>query len=161
VEDIIGEIEDTVIADAELLFPSKPGGIVDRHRRERARRAAALAEQENIDQRVEGASFKAVKVAQQAPEVFTALTYTIPAGGSAPVLPLGPYRNRALLLVITSGATVILAKDQGQAISSNGFTLPAGTVLTLTTRAQVYAFNNTGATVQVSVAVESYAPEKQ
>jgi hypothetical protein len=140
-------------------FLPRPGGMIERFRQERARREETEHERENTDARIEAASYKAVKVAQQSPEVFIAITYTILAGGSAPILPLSPYRNRATILVITSAATVILAKDNGNAISGTGFALPVGIPLILTTRAQVYAFNNTGSTVQVSVITESYAPE--
>lgn len=160
-DDITGDVEDTLIGGAELLFPPKPGGLIDRTRQERARRAQMLHEKENIDQRVEGASYKAVKTANQTPETFTAVTYTILPGGSAPVLPLNPYRNRSVIMVITAGGAVVLSKDNGNAISGAGFALPAGMQLVLTTRAQVYALNTSGsATVQVSVLSEIYAPEK-
>jgi len=138
------------------LFPPRPGGLVDKHRR----RMAEKKETEQETERIEQPAFRAVKVAPQSPEVFSAITYTIQAGGSAPVLPLGPYRYRSVIMVITSGANVVLAKDQGQAISSNGFALPYNIPLPLRTRAQVWAYNPGASTVQVSVIAEMYAPEK-
>jgi hypothetical protein len=143
----------------ETLFPPRPGGLVDRHRRREAARNAEIEESEHVAEKIEQPSYKAVKIASQSPEVFSAITYTIQAGGSAPVLPQGPYRYRAVVMVVTSGSSVILARDNGNAISGSGFLLPYGIPMPVHTRAQVYAFNNTGATVQVSVFAEIYAPE--
>lgn len=159
--DIISEVTSEVEHLAEELFTPRPGGIIDTFHREKAKREAAERERENEQARIEQASYKAVKVAAQSPEVFHSITYTIQPGGNAPVLPLWPYRYRATMLVITPAATVILSKDQGVATSGVGFTLPYGIPLVLMTRAQVYAVNNTAAVVQVSVIAESYAPENQ
>lgn len=157
VTEVIDEAEH-VAADLEKLVV-RPGGIVDSFRREKARREAAEKERENQAEPVEQAAFKAVKVTTLAPEVFSSVTYTIAPGGNAPVLPLYPYRARAVLLVITPAATVILSKDQGVATSGVGFMLPYGIPVTLTGRGQLYALNNTAGIVQVSVIAESYAPE--
>lgn len=159
VTEVVGEAE-TLVEDAVAVFGSKPGGLIDRWHKEAARRAEAQREREDADERIEQPAYRSVKVAQQSPEVFTSITYTIAPGGNAPVLPLWPYRFRATLLVITPAATVILAKDQGVAIGGVGYTLPYGIPLVLVTRSQVYAVNNTAAPVQVSVIAESYAPEQ-
>lgn len=157
--DIIDDVEDT--AEEFLGFMPKPGGMIDRHRQERARREEAQKEKENIDDAIESRAYTAVKVATQSPEILTPQTFTIQSGGYAPVLPLRPYRQRATILVITAAGTVILCKDQGAAISGNGFTLPYGIPFPVNGRAQLYAFNNTAAAVQVSVMGEEYAPEKK
>jgi hypothetical protein len=142
------------------LFPPKPGGLVDRHRQRKAaqRAAADLAEQEQVP--VEGPSYRAVKVAPESPEGLSAITYTIAEGGSAMILPNSPYRYRATVLVVTAVSTVILAKDSGGALGQNGFVLPAGLPLPLYSRAQLWAYNNSGQAVQVSVIAELYAPEQ-
>lgn len=151
---------DEAVDAVEDIFPHKPGGIIDRERQNRANREAAEQDRLNSSQRVEERSVKSVKVAQISPEVFSPQTFTIQPGGYAPVLNLNPYRHRTTILVITSNATVVLAKDQGAAISAIGFTLPFGVPLPLYGRGQLYAFNNTGATVQVSVISENYGPEQ-
>jgi hypothetical protein len=154
------EILDAVEEVIEEAFPPKAGGLVDRARKRAAKEEAEKQEYLNVAERVEQASYKAVKTAQESPEGFSAITFTIPPGGNAPILPLSKYRYRATVFVITAGATVILAKDSGAAVSGVGFTLPYGFPVPFMTRAQVYAYNNTAGIVQVSVAAEIYAPEK-
>ena len=152
-------VED-IVEDVEEIFLPKPGGMIDRHRQERARKAAAEREAENIAERVEEPSYKGVKTAPMSPQVFQAITYTIPAGGTQQILPLNPYRVRATLLVATAASSVVLAKDSGAALGGVGFTLPTGIPLVLQARAQLYATNLLGSSVQVCVISEAYAPEK-
>ena len=155
------DIIDEIVQDVEELFPPKPGGLVDRHRKRKAAEAAEAAEREHEAEPVEQPAYRAVKVAPESPESVSAITYTIAAGGSAMILPNSPYRYRATVLVVTSAATAVLAKDQGQAIGGAGFILPASLPLPLYTRAQVWAYNNTGSSLQLSVISEIYAPEQQ
>jgi hypothetical protein len=140
-------------------FPPKPGGLVDTFRKKAALAEARRDEIKNAAEPIEQPAFKAVKVAQQQPEIFQAITYTIPAGGWAPILPASPYRSRATVLVITAAATCILAKTSGDAVSGTGFTLPVGVPYIATTRGMIYAGNNTSGVIQVSVSAELYAPE--
>lgn len=158
VQDIVTEVEN-VVTEAEQLFTPKPGGMIDRHRREQARRAEAARERENADEPVEQAAYKSVKVTSLSPEVFRAQTINIQPAGNAPVLPYNPYRSRAVIIVVTPGVSITLAQDSSAAIGNSGFQLPAGVPLVLTTRAQVYGFNNTAGIVQVSVITEIFAPE--
>lgn len=152
----VAEVADEAMDD---LFPPRPGGLVHKHRQRVAAAQAEVQEDAQEQERIEQPSYKAVKVAPESPEVFTAITTTIAAGGTAPILPLNKYRYRAVIMVITTGGSAVLARDNGNAISGSGFVLPANVPLILMTRAQVWAFNNTGASVQVSVISESYAPE--
>jgi len=145
----------------EEAFPPKPGGLVDRHRQREAAKRAAEQEAENADEPIEQASYKAVKTASQSPEGFSAQTFTIAAGGTAQILPLSPYRYRAMVHVFTAASNITLAKDSGAALGGVGYTLQASDgPITLFTRAQVWAFNGTAGPVQVSVLSESYAPEQ-
>lgn len=153
-------IAEELIEDVEDVFSPKPGGMIDRHRQERARREAAQKEKENIDERVEEPAYKGVKVTPLSPNVFQAITYTIAAGGSAQILALNPYRVRATLLLITAASTAVLSKDSGAALGGVGFTLPTGLPLVLQARGQLYATNPTGASIQISVISEAYSPEK-
>lgn len=96
VESTVGDVVETV----EEIFLPKPGGLIERAREDRARREAAQRQKENIDQRIEDRSYKAVKVAPQSPEIISGITVTVPAAGTVQLLPLSPYRYRASLLVI-------------------------------------------------------------
>jgi hypothetical protein len=138
----------------QFVFHPKPGGMVDRHRQERARREAAEAEAQNVSERVEEQSYKAVKVAPESPEVVACNSVNVPAGGTAQVLPGSPYRYRVTLI---ASATVILGKDSSQALGGSGFPLPANVPLVLVTRSQLWAFATGAATV--GVIAELYAPE--
>lgn len=151
---------DEIEHDLEELFPPRPGGIVDRHRKKKAAEAAAAAEREHEDERVEEPAYRAVKVAPESPEVLSAITYSIGAGAYAQVLPLSPYRYRALVSVVTSSASVTLAKDSGAALGGVGFILAnANGIIPVYSRGQLWAYNAGGSTVQVSVLAEMYAPE--
>ena len=121
----------TIEADIEEIaeFPFRPGGMVDRHRQEKARREALAKERQQAAENIEEHSYKAVKVTVLAPEIVSGQTYTIPVGGNTMILPAMEYRYAAtVMLVPITGQTpvVILAKDSGQAISGLGFILSAG-----------------------------------
>lgn len=149
-------IAEEIIEDVEDIFHPRPGGIIDRHRQEKARREAAQHEAENAEEKVEENAAFAVKVAQVTPEVIVTSTYNIPAGNYAQVLPLSKYRYRATVI---SSVTVTLAENSGKALGGQGFPLPANTPVVIFSRAQLYAVASGGAAV-VSVISEIYAPEK-
>jgi hypothetical protein len=144
----------------EEKFPPKPGGLVDRHRKREADRKAAEQEAENADEPIEQPSYRAVKVAAQSPEGFSAQTVTIAAGGNAQLLPLSPYRFRATILVVTAASSITLAKDSGAALGGVGFILPTGVPVPVYSRGQLFAFNPGAGSVQVSVMSEIYSPEQ-
>lgn len=149
-----------IVEDIEDVFKPKPGGMIDQHRKERARREAAQREQENINEGVEEYAYKAVKTAIVSPEIFNSYTLSVAPGATAMVLPLAPYRYRALITVITSAGSIILAKDSSAALGQNGFPYVNGLApLELRTRAQVWVYNPGGAAVQIGVIAESYSPE--
>lgn len=158
-------MEDNIVKEVEELehrvFSPKPGGIVDTWEKEQARKKAADAERLNADEPVEESTYKAVKVTPLSPEIIRAQTINLQAGDTGQVLPLSAYRSRAIISVVTVGGSVILAQDKGAAISGNGFLLPYGIApLEIKARAQLWAFNSSGAVVQVSVLSEIYAPEQ-
>lgn len=156
-----GAVEAVEDAVAEL-FPPRPGGLVDRHRQRRAAELAREADAEHAAEPVEEPGYRAVKVAIESPEIISAITYTLAPGQSAMILPNSPYRSHAYVnLLFASSTTVVLAKDQGQAIGGAGYTLCNGNPpLLVTSRAQLWAYNNAAATVFVSVMAELYAPEQ-
>lgn len=153
----LSEAADEAVAE---LYPPRPGGLVHKHRQRVAAREAEVAEDENAAERIEQRAYKAVKVAPESPEIISAITYTIAAGGNALILSLNPYRYRAVINLLTASATVVLCKDQGAATGGVGYTISStNPLLSVFSRAQLWAFNNTGSTIQVSVMTESYAPE--
>lgn len=149
-------IPERIADEIEELFQPKPGGLVDTHRK-RVAREAERAQEINTDEGIEQPSYKAIKVAPQSPEIFSAITYNIGAGANIPILPASPYRYRATIMNITAASVAIIAKDSGAAISGVGFNLPPNIPIVLFTRAQVVAFSPTA--IQVSVIAEIYAPE--
>ena len=164
-EDIVEETLDA----AYQLFTPKAGGIVDRHRKETARREAAAEEQRNINERVEERSYRAVKVSPLMPEVISPYTFLIPAGASEQILPASPYRSRITIVVPTVGGVAWLTKDAGSALTvliaggigpCPGYPLAQlNGALPFYTRGQMWAVNVGGTAIQVSVLPEIYAPE--
>jgi len=158
--DIVTEVIDEGVAEAEKLFPPKPGGMVTRFREEKAQREEAARERENQDEKVEQPAFKSVKVTSLSPEVIATNVVQVPAGGQATILPYSPYRARATISIDTAASKVILAKDSSAALGGTGFTYQtAMPPLIVTSRAQLTGFNPGGAAIAVSVLSEMYAPE--
>jgi hypothetical protein len=156
-DEIIEAVEEF---EAEL-FPPKPGGLVDRHRKRKAAQKAAQDEAENAKEPIEQPSFRAVKTAPESPEIISAITHTIAAGSYAQILPNSPYRYRATINLVTASATAILSKDSGAALGQAGYIMSAGDPpMPIYARAQMYAFNNTESAIQISVLAEIYAPEQ-
>jgi hypothetical protein len=148
----------------EEIFPPKPGGLIDRHRKRRDAEQARAEEQRNAQEKIEEPAYRAVKVAPESPENFSTPVYTIPAGGVAMVLPLSMHRYRAT--IIATGAAgagpVILAKDQSSALGGIGYPIPLNTPMVVFARAQLWASNAAGtAPATVSALAESYAPESR
>jgi len=144
----------------EEIFPPTPGGLVDKHRKRVAEEKAKEAERENESEAVEGAAYRAVKVAPQTPEVFSGNVITIQPGAAGMVLPLSLYRYRATIKVLTAASSVVLGKDSGAATGGVGYTLAtADPPFVAFARAQLWGFNPGGAVIQVCVLVELYAPE--
>lgn len=157
--EVIEETVEAVVQDVEDFFPHKPGGMIDRMRKERARREAAQHEAENEAERVEEHSYKAVKVSVVQPEAFSTNTFIILPGGYAQILPLSPYRNRATVICSTPESTMVLAKDSSAALGGVGFPMPNGIPWPFNARAQLYAYNPGANPISVSVIVELNAPE--
>lgn len=157
-ENPIEEIEEIV----EHVFTPRPGGMVDSWHKERARREAAQREAENAAEKIEESASYTVKVAQIMPEITGTNLVTLAAGATAMILPNAPYRYRATLIVATAAVTtgLVLSRDQSQALGGVGFPLPTGIPLIINSRGQLWATNTTGATIQIGVLLESYAPEK-
>jgi hypothetical protein len=150
-------VVDEIVADVEELFDyqPKPGGMIDRHRQESARREAAQKEREQASEKVEERTYKAVKTIVLSPEVTNVNQVNIGAGATAMVLPNSPYRAHAWLV---ASAAISLGKDQAQVTNGGGFPIAANTPFPVVSRAQLWAFA-AGATV-VNVLTETYGPEQ-
>jgi hypothetical protein len=120
----------------------------------RAQREAAQREAENASEKIEEKATFSVKVSQIMPETTAVNQVNIAAGGNAQILPNAPYRYKATII---ASSTLVICKDQSQALGGIGFPLPAGVPLVVNSRAQLWAFS-TGANV-VGVIAEYYAPE--
>ena len=163
--DFIDEVVEEIDELGDELFPPKPGGMVDRLRKERAQREAAEQERRQESERVEEGNYKSVKVTQLSPEVTSTNAVNIPAGGTAMVLPLSEYRFRATIIATSVSAPTVnpvLAKDSSQALGGVGFPLPMNTPFVVNSRAQLWMANPgaNSVTITVSVLSELYAPEK-
>lgn len=160
----------------EELFPPKEGGLVDRHRKRIAAQKAAADEAENAGEAIEERSYRAVKVAVEQPETLATQTIVIAAGSAVQILPAYAYRKRAVISVWPTGASqtpvvAMLSKDQGGVVNmipittaevpapGNQFFLANGQILSIESRAQLWAGNPTDAAIAVSVYSEFYGPE--
>lgn len=101
-DSITGDIEiaaEAAVSELEKLFPPRPGGAVDTWRKQEAARKAAGEEQRNSSEPVQERAYRALKVTPESPEVLSAQTVNIPAGGYAMILPLSPMRYEAVISV--------------------------------------------------------------
>lgn len=156
--DFIDNVEEDI---AEVLdYQPKPGGLIDRHRKERARREEAQQQQENIDAGIEQPSYKAVKVAPQSPELMATNVVTIAADSVALILPANPYRYSAMIMVNTANGEVIIGKDANAALG-NGFPIFQFAPFSVPGRSQVWGANPLGTAVQVTTIAFIYAPENR
>jgi hypothetical protein len=156
----MSEIIETAEEAVEELFPPRRGGLVDRHRRRLEEEAVAADAAVNTAERIEQPSYKAVKTAQEMPEVFSVIITNIQPGATAMVLPASPYRYDAQLMLTTAGATVSIAKDSSAALGGIGFPLiPSVYMPPLHTRSQVWAYNSGGSVASVVALIENYSPE--
>lgn len=159
------------------MFPPKPGGLVDRHRKRKAQEKAAEQQAQQEAEAIEERSYKAVKVAVEQPESLSAQSFVINAGGFTQILPAYMYRKRAVVSMAWSGAgsptgspVAILSKDQGALVSMpslsaglqpvGGFYLYTGLLLSVESRAQLWAGNPSAFPIVISVYSEFYGPEK-
>lgn len=154
--DIIKEAAEEI----EEIFTPKPGGMIDRHRQERAKKEAAAEEAINESERIEAPSYKAVKTINQSPESMSAQGYNVPQGGRQLLLPDNPYRHRAIIQIQTNTGSGYICKDEGSCVSLNGYLLGNFQPLIIETRGQVWFQNNFGGMCLVYVLAEFYAPEK-
>lgn len=155
--DIIQEAEGFLAHELERVFPPKPGGLIDRERKKRAREAAIRKERE-----LEGSEspqtdlgrnrVKAVRTIVESGDLATAMTVTLGSLNQwSLLLPGDQHRRSAVVLAIDND--VYLTHDQGSAISvagtstgTQGFYLPAGIAVPVESTAPVYVAATTTTT---------------
>lgn len=159
-----------VVSDVDP-FPAKPGGLIDQHRRAEAARAAREAQAENAAQAIDNRAYKAVKTADEMPEVAATRTvYVSTATGVVPLVGTDMLRRR--LVVTTLDEPVVLAPDLGSAndgnneavgtagatVNASGAVIPVGVPVVLENRSAWFLVPTSATPTRVSVIAESYAP---
>ncbi len=151
---------ETLVKDAEELFPPKPGGLVDRHRKRKAAEEAARENGQAIIEETGRHQVKAVRTTIEAPNLSGVSTVLLtPANPTARLLPRDVHRRSAVILAIDND--VYVTTDPGMAINVAGtatatgpFYLPAGIAIPVDSQAEFWAAATTMATnSRVSVLV--------
>jgi hypothetical protein len=159
--DIITAAEQTVEAlvhDAEELFPAKPGGLVDRHRRRKAEEKAAGETSDTVQ--LGRNKVKAVRTVVESPDIGGTPSVLLSASApTARLLPRDDHRRSAVILAIDND--VYITSDPGTAINvagtttgTGGFYLPKQIPVPIMSTAEWYvAATTTTGTSRVSVLV--------
>lgn len=138
-------------------FQPRPGGLVATARKQRAAQETAAAQQAEHDAAPRPRKTRPVTVKIRQPNLFGAKTMVIAAGASAMAMPADPNRKRGMLNLITSSATVLIARDRSSADSGTGFILQSGQpCMPIEHTREVWLNNPGGSAIQVSVFTESY-----
>lgn len=158
----------TLETDAEVLFPPKPGGMVDTARK----RAQAEADQLDALSATAAPILKSkvdVAVQDHAAELSRARTFSVSTGNGNPIVELlGRDENRRNAVIMTLDEPVVIsfaqqaAEDPRNAVnaaglSANGFVLPVNVPVTLPTKSVIYCTATSATASRVSVAAFSYA----
>lgn len=141
------EVADEV---TEGLFPPRPGGLVDRHRKR-------LAEEEEKRRQIEDAPvpdspYTAVRVRDEAPDLGGAYAVTLSAANPvAMLLPKDATRRNATVLAVDSDVWISYSQGTasglaGQATTGTAFYLPKGIPVPIFSRQIVYVSCTTVAT---------------
>ena len=163
-------IEEKVLDDIAEIFPPKPGGLIDRARKEEAARKAAIKQvEEEVADKIEDRAYRAVKVADEMPEDASAHTFVVSdASGIQRLLGQDMLRRRAVVLTLDQPVVIATglaeASDSNNpaagtaAVSASGFVLPINVPLVLETRHEIWVTPTSATATRVSVLVEKYAP---
>jgi hypothetical protein len=112
------ELAEEIVTDVEEMFPPKPGGMIDRHRKAEAARKAAQAEQKDAAEDISNRAYKAVKTAVESPEAGAARTMVVSSATGVQQL-LGADELRRRATVITLDQPIVLSPDLASASDSN------------------------------------------
>lgn len=151
--EIFTEAARDVEADIEELFPPKPGGLIDRHRKRKAEEEAAREAGSTSEVTETGRNkIKAVRTIVEAADLATATTVFL--NTAIPVqrlLPRDDLRRSAVVLAVDND--VYIASDpgmawnvQGAATNVGAFYLSKGVPLTVASTAELWVAVTTVAT---------------
>jgi hypothetical protein len=153
--------------DPEGLFPPKPGGMVDTVRKQRAAEQDQLAtlagaEPAAVNSRMD------VPVRELGAELARARTFSVSTANNNPIVELlGADSARRYAVVMTLDEPVVLAFSQQAAedprnavndagLSANGFVLPVGVPLPVSSTGVIYCTATSATATRVSVMAFSY-----
>ena len=150
------------------MFPARPGGMVDSHRKS-ADVAASAADGQGAAAVEAPDGYPAVRTAPQSPEIFQPSTVVVSTGGNAVRKILGYDANRCRATVIALDEPVVLAATRAQADdarnatnaagqSAGGAVIPVGVPIVVGARGELYAAATSATPGRVSVIAEAYAP---
>lgn len=134
-----------IIAEAEALFPPRPGGMVDTARKQAAAEQAQLQELHSAIAGPDAAgSYEAIRVREDPADLGTARTVTLSSANPfAQLLPRDDARRTAVVLAIDND--VWISYNQGTAEDLSGtsgagsaFYLPAGLMCPVLSKAQLW-----------------------
>ena len=153
VEAVVEAVDETV----EDLFPPKPGGLVDRHRK----RMAEEAERERAieDAPVPDSPYTAVRVRPEAPDLGGA--YVVNVSSSNPVaqlLPKDAQRRSAVVVAVDNAMWISYSQGTASGAAGSGsgttaFYLPQGIAIPIDSRQIVYVSSTTAGPSRISVIV--------
>lgn len=153
------------MTDPEVLFPPKPGGMVDQARQ---RKAVEGAQAQLIAPVTPARSTKPVDVHVHEPEVVSFQTYAVSTSVNEMLRVLGTDLNRKRAVIMTLDEPVVVANSIASASDSRnatntagnpagGFVLPVNVPLVLESRGEVWVAATSSTATRVSVAAETYA----
>lgn len=155
-----GIIEE-VIEDFEELFPPKPGGLIDMHRRRKAaEKAAQEAGEASAMVDLGRNKIKAVRTVVEAADIANAQSVLLST--TAPVrrlLPRDEHRRSAVVMAVDNDVYITSDEGmawniQGAATNNGGFYLPKLTQLTVPSTAELWvAATTVASTTRVSVLI--------
>ena len=153
VEAAVELVDETV----EDLFPPKPGGLVDRHRK----RMAEEAEKERLieDAPVPDSPYTAVRVRPEAPDLGGAYVVTVSSSNPvAQLLPKDAQRRSAVIIAVDNDVWISYSQGTaaglaGTSTGGSAFYLPAGIGIPVDSRQQVFVSSTVSSSSRVSVIV--------
>ncbi len=158
----------TEVLDHEVLFPPKPGGMVDSARQRAQAEADQLDALNAAEPAEESPKFK-VPVQDHAAELARARTFSVSTANKNPIVELlGRDDNRCNAVIMTLDEPVVIsfaqqaAEDPRNAVnaaglSANGFVLPVNVPVTLPAKGVIYCTATSATATRVSVAAFSYS----
>ena len=139
------------------LFPPKPGGLVDRHRRRKAEEAER--ERQIEDAPVPDSPYTAIRVRNEAPDLGGAWVVTVSSSNPvAQLLPKDAQRRSAVVIAVDNDVWISYSQGTasglaGTSTGGSAFYLPAGIGIPIDSRQQVFVSSTSASASRISVIV--------